>query len=162
MSSLLVHGLKMPSEGDVMRVVKNVHGQLVIEYLSDQLMTSFHPLFEVKTPHGRCIDVDEFKGNVCQYGKQSTRTIGEALANTSTILPPETDFGVKTDKEVEDEITGLKPCPFCGGPAEMFVQNHIPKGYDYTPRCKNTGCPGRLLKKYTNRKKAILVWNSRT
>ena len=55
----------------------------------------------------------------------------------------------------------LKPCPFCGGEAEMQVTKHIPSGFDYTPRCKNTSCCGRSTKKYTVRETAVAMWNRR-
>lgn len=55
----------------------------------------------------------------------------------------------------------LKPCPFCGGPAEMQITKHIPNGFDYTPRCKNPSCCGRLTKKYTVREIAEYMWNRR-
>ena len=59
---------------------------------------------------------------------------------------------------------GLKPCPFCGANAEMKVEPHVPasRGYDYTPRCTETGCCGRSAKKYSNEKQAIYRWNRRT
>lgn len=56
----------------------------------------------------------------------------------------------------------LLPCPFCGGVAEMQITKHIPSGYDYTPRCKNTSCCGRLSKKYSLRETAVMKWNTRT
>lgn len=52
-------------------------------------------------------------------------------------------------------------CPFCGGEAELRVQNHIPNGYDYTPRCKEPSCCGRLTKKYSSKEAAIYAWNRR-
>lgn len=55
----------------------------------------------------------------------------------------------------------LKPCPYCGGDAEMFVTKHIPSGYDYTPRCKKTGCCGRLTKKFGLKELAVYAWNMR-
>ena len=55
----------------------------------------------------------------------------------------------------------LKPCPFCGGEAELRIQNHIPKGYDYTPRCKDKSCCGRLTKKYGTKSIAVYMWNRR-
>lgn len=55
----------------------------------------------------------------------------------------------------------LKPCPFCGGQAEMYETRHIPKGMDYTPRCHNTSCCGRLSKKYATKELAIMMWNKR-
>ena len=59
---------------------------------------------------------------------------------------------------------GLKPCPFCGAKAEMKVEHHIPasRGYDYTPRCTETGCCGRSAKKYNNEEQAIYRWNRRS
>lgn len=55
----------------------------------------------------------------------------------------------------------LKPCPFCGGKAELHRTNHVPAGYDYTPRCKNASCCGRLTKKYSSIETAIYFWNRR-
>ena len=63
---------------------------------------------------------------------------------------------------IEISKNGLAPCPFCGGEAEMKVEKHIPEGYDYTPRCKETRCCGRLTKKYTNKDEAIRRWNGWT
>ena len=57
--------------------------------------------------------------------------------------------------------TELKPCPFCGRSAEMYKTQHVPKGTDYTPRCTNTSCCGRLQKKYTTREAAVMMWNRR-
>lgn len=55
----------------------------------------------------------------------------------------------------------LKPCPFCGGKSEMQITKHCPSGFDYTPRCLNTSCCGRLQKKYTVRETAVYMWNRR-
>lgn len=55
----------------------------------------------------------------------------------------------------------LKPCPFCGGKAQLYITKHIPSGNDYTPRCYNTSCCGRLSKKYTSEETAITFWNRR-
>ncbi len=55
----------------------------------------------------------------------------------------------------------LKPCPFCGGEAELYGVPHIPKGWDFIPRCKTTSCCGRQAKKYSNRETAIAAWNHR-
>lgn len=56
----------------------------------------------------------------------------------------------------------LKPCPFCGGEAELEIKQHVPKGYDYIPRCANPSCAGRLTKKWINAEEAIKAWNRRT
>lgn len=61
----------------------------------------------------------------------------------------------------------LKPCPFCGGPAEMHEMPHYPTGKhiqtgtDYIPRCKDTSCPGRATKRYSVKETAIFKWNRR-
>lgn len=55
----------------------------------------------------------------------------------------------------------LLPCPFCGGEAELYGVPHIPKGWDFIPRCKTTSCCGRQAKKYSNRETAIAAWNLR-
>lgn len=55
----------------------------------------------------------------------------------------------------------LKPCPFCGKPATMQVVPHIPVGLDFTPRCTDTACAGRLAKKFPSKEIAIYRWNRR-
>ena len=55
----------------------------------------------------------------------------------------------------------LKPCPFCGGEAEMRVEKHTPTGFDYIPRCKVPSCCGRLSKKWHNKDTAVYAWNRR-
>ena len=55
----------------------------------------------------------------------------------------------------------LLNCPFCGGSVEMIEIPHIPRGTDYTPRCKNTSCCGRLTKKWAYRETAVAMWNRR-
>ncbi len=55
----------------------------------------------------------------------------------------------------------LKPCPFCGGKAEMQITERCPSGFDYTPRCLNTSCCGRLQKKYAVIDTAVYMWNRR-
>ena len=76
----------------------------------------------------------------------------------STVYPLPRSKG----KEGEGEMRELKKCPFCGAVAEMQITKHIPSGNDYTPRCTNTSCCGRLSKKYTLRETAVTMWNTRT
>lgn len=64
----------------------------------------------------------------------------------------------KTPCEHEEE---LAPCPFCGKKAEMKTSPHIPSGTDYTPRCTDPSCCGRLSKKYSTRECAVHHWNMR-
>lgn len=58
-------------------------------------------------------------------------------------------------------LKDLKPCPFCGGKAEMVVKKHIPTGFEYTPRCVKTACAGRLAKKWLDEYNAYMAWNRR-
>lgn len=58
-------------------------------------------------------------------------------------------------------MADIKRCPFCGKRAELKVHNHIPSGFDYTPRCTDTACCGRTTKKYTVKETAIYMWNRR-
>lgn len=46
--------------------------------------------------HGRIIDENEFTSNVAKYSRQSTKTIGAALAETKTIIEA---TGVKKKNE---------------------------------------------------------------
>ena len=42
-------------------------------------------------PHGRLIDAEVFASNVVKYSHQSTKTIGQALADTPTIIEADTE-----------------------------------------------------------------------
>ena len=58
----------------------------------------------------------------------------------------------------------LKPCPFCGGEAEIGFKrscyNHWqPEGF--LPRCKDPSCIGRVYRKYQTERAAIKAWNRR-
>lgn len=65
-----------------------------------------------------------------------------------------------TLKKIE-RASDLLNCPFCGSRAEMYETPHVPRGTDYTPRCTNTSCCGRLSKKYAYKETAITMWNRR-
>ena len=58
-------------------------------------------------------------------------------------------------------MTDLKPCPFCGSPAEMKVAKDVPVGYVYTPRCTVTSCAGRITKLWKKEEAAVEAWNRR-
>ena len=55
----------------------------------------------------------------------------------------------------------LRTCPFCGKNAEIITKKHTPNGYEYTPRCIDRSCAGRLTKVWLDREKAIEAWNRR-
>ena len=55
----------------------------------------------------------------------------------------------------------LKNCPFCGSIAKLITHKHIPCGFDYTPTCTKSSCPGRIYKKYSDKDYAIRSWNRR-
>ena len=65
-----------------------------------------------------------------------------------------------TGKEYQSDE--LIPCPFCGNQAELFTQKHIPNGTDYTPRCSIPSCPGRITKRWSDKRTAISKWNTRS
>lgn len=61
-------------------------------------------------------------------------------------------------------MSELKPCPFCGGEAEMGAVRSCyshwePEGF--IPRCKNTKCIGRVYRKFHTAKAARNAWNRR-
>ena len=55
----------------------------------------------------------------------------------------------------------LKPCPFCGGPATMKIGRHYDGRGEYTPRCQNPKCPGRITKIWLDKSVAEDIWNNR-
>lgn len=52
----------------------------------------------------------------------------------------------------------LKPCPFCGSPAELL---HT-KAWDYFVRCTDKGCAARTRQHHENDVGAVDAWNTRT
>lgn len=87
MNELIIHGMRMPKEGDVIRIVKNPHGQLLAEWLTDDhLMTTFHPLREIPEMHGRIIDEQEFIDNLTRQKSCSLKSVEKALSMTETII----------------------------------------------------------------------------
>lgn len=51
----------------------------------------------------------------------------------------------------------LKPCPFCGSPAELL---HT-KSWDYFVRCADKGCAARTRQYHENDVGAVDAWNTR-
>lgn len=58
----------------------------------------------------------------------------------------------------------LKPCPFCGGDAEI-EHRHSPythwKLKWFIPRCKDTACLGRSCRMFQTEEAAAKAWNRR-
>lgn len=58
----------------------------------------------------------------------------------------------------------LKPCPFCGGEAEMREGGSFDRGYTYTASCLHTNCRGFDFPggdRYDTPAKAAEAWNKR-
>lgn len=54
----------------------------------------------------------------------------------------------------------LKPCPFCGGKAELITLSYG-MGEKYTVRCKRLHCRGRTRKPVGAKHVAVRDWNWR-
>ena len=52
---------------------------------------------------------------------------------------------------------GLRPCPFCGSPAELVTNS---SGDDFV-RCSNKSCACRTRLHHENKNGAIQSWNGR-
>ena len=87
--------------------------------------------------------------------------LGEAI----DILRAAPDVCLEWIPGTENEAIGkLKPCPFCGGEAEIVTNGELTKSkyYFVDVQCKNTRCRGwsSVLDSRT-RKQAIEAWNRR-
>lgn len=60
-------------------------------------------------------------------------------------------------------MTKLKPCPFCGGEAEIKVRYDICRQPAcFEPHCDKYGCQGSVGFSYGSEEAAIESWNTRT
>lgn len=55
----------------------------------------------------------------------------------------------------------LRPCPFCGGNAELKTYRDNLRGDKFAAMCQKTDCPGRTYKRRETPKAAINAWNRR-
>lgn len=55
----------------------------------------------------------------------------------------------------------LRPCPFCGGNAELKTYRDNLRGDTFAAMCQKTDCPGRTYRKRATIKAAIEAWNRR-
>lgn len=55
----------------------------------------------------------------------------------------------------------LRPCPFCGGNAELKTYRDKLRGDTFAAMCQKTDCPGRTYRKRATLKAAIEAWNRR-
>ena len=55
----------------------------------------------------------------------------------------------------------LKPCPFCGGPAELISCNTGKEMSVHMVRCCGHYCTGWLTKRWNDEDTAIYAWNKR-
>ena len=56
----------------------------------------------------------------------------------------------------------LKPCPFCGGKAEMITFGIDKDKEVFMPRCKDPCCCGRIGRKWPDFDTAVYAWNKRS
>lgn len=55
----------------------------------------------------------------------------------------------------------MKPCPFCGRPAQLRHKKDSLRGDSYTIRCGDTKCVGRTYRFFRTETQAIKAWNMR-
>lgn len=55
----------------------------------------------------------------------------------------------------------LRPCPFCGKPAEIKRKVDTLRGDKYIAQCSDTNCIGRVYRAYVTAEQAKKAWNRR-
>ena len=60
---------------------------------------------------------------------------------------------------MSDEMTQLKPCPFCGGKAEMLINEYNDSKKEYLVAC--TECDGMVERWRETEEEAVEQWNRR-
>lgn len=60
-----------------------------------------------------------------------------------------------------ENMADLRPCPFCGGNAELKTYRDNLRGDTFAAMCQKTDCPGRTYRKRATLKAAIEAWNRR-
>ena len=63
-------------------------------------------------------------------------------------------------EKVRMEMEKLKPCPFCGGKAEMLISEYKDSRKEYLAAC--TECDGMVERWRETEKEAAEQWNRRT
>ena len=69
-----------------------------------------------------------------------------------------------SDKNKVNKITGLKPCPFCGGDAAVKIKTFDIFNVGYLIKCEKCGARTRVIPvsgTYVAIDKAKKLWNSR-
>ena len=62
-------------------------------------------------------------------------------------------------EKVRMEMEKLKPCPFCGGKAEMLINEYRDSRKEYLAAC--TECDGMVERWRETEKEAVEQWNRR-
>lgn len=102
---------------------------------------------------GLLVSYTEYRAHCCVCGNE----VYDAGINDANVALRKVAY----DDAIKERDCSLEPCPFCGGPAELKKEKHTPTGFDYTPRCKDPSCAGRLTKKFTCKETAIYAWDRR-
>lgn len=60
---------------------------------------------------------------------------------------------------MSDEVTQLKPCPFCGGKAEVLINEYSDSNKEYLVACAE--CDGMVERWRKTEEEAVAQWNRR-
>lgn len=84
-----------------------------------------------------------YNGYIIDYQRQRTPLFGLCGTGGGIVSEP-------------TQLEPLKPCPWCGGEAE--VNYHL---FSWEPKCMDRKCPGRISFDSDTREGAIAAWNER-
>ena len=109
------------------------------------------PCLRVETPSGYVVYGVDIDGETCIFNRETD--LSPCRHDLAALESPE------PARPAPDPVTGLLPCPFCGGKA-VFIRDHIWSHTVTSARCEDSGCAE--TQELSSESYARDAWNRRT